>query len=365
MKLTRRLISLALIPSLLFACSQKEVSDPQEEGGGRAYKTVTKWGEPVDIFGFQPESRYAYCPSVIEAEDGSYHIFFCGNPQAGKMVDNIYHMEIKADGTKTAPVSVLQPTAGAWDSFHCCDPSVIRGQFKMDGEYYKYAMFYLGIDKGDCKGNEVGVAFSNDLNATSWVKYPKQVVAFPDNRDVAWGVGQPSAFSLDRKGSVLLTYTKGETTGTGVQLCRLDMSDMSNLKAEDAKPVSSMGFNVSLHNCDFALDKENNKVVGVFSGTCPNTYPSYIESYQSVAYMGLQSFLESKGTWTRLPDIDYSVTGFYRNHNACVSRDEYGYLKNYKTPTIFYTVSGTSSVAEWSYHIYKVNSTIEKVEVTQ
>lgn len=364
MKISRLLICLAFVPAFLCACSQNEAPVQEEDGGGgRAYKSVTKWGQPVDIFGFQPENRYAYCPSVLEMEDGSCHIFFCGNPEADKMVDNIYHFEIKADGTKTTPVSVLQPTSGAWDSYHCCDPSVIRGKFKMGGTEYKYAMFYLGINKGDCKGNEVGVAFSNDLNATSWVKYPKQVVAFPDNRDIAWGVGQPSAFSLDREGSVLLTYTKGDTNGTGLFFCSLDMSDMDNLQVGTAKSVSSMGFNISLHNCDFAVDEANKKVIGVFSGTCSDVYPSYIESYQSVAYTGLQSFLEGKGTWTRLPDIDYSVTGFYRNHNACLQRDEYGYLKNYKTPTVFYTVSGTASVAEWSYHIYKVSAAIEKVEI--
>lgn len=351
------------IAAISCACARED-APAQESGGGRAYKSVTKWCKPIDIFGFQPEHRYAYCPSVLEMEDGSCHMFFCGNPEAGKMVDNIYHIEIKADGTQTAPVSVLQPTSGAWDSFHCCDPSVIRGKFRMDGTDYRYAMFYLGIDKGDCKGNEVGVAFSNDLNATEWVKYPKQIVAFPDNRDISWGVGQPSAFSLDREGSVLLTYSRGDVSGTGVLFCRLDMSDMDKLEIDTAKSVSSLGFNVALHNCDFAVDEANGKVVGVLSGTCPNVYPSYIESYNTVAHMPLDAFLEGKGTWTRLLDIDSSVTGFYRNHNACVLRDEYGYMKNYKTPTVFYTVSGTAQVAEWSYRIYRLDSIIEKVEIT-
>lgn len=142
------------------------------------------------------------------------------------------------------------------------------------------------------------------------------------------------------------------------------MSDMDNLKVGGAKSVSSMGFNISLHNCDFAVDETNQKVVGVFSGTCPDVYPSYIESYQCVAYTALDLFLEGKGTWTRLPNIDSSVTGFYRNHNACLLRDEYGYLKTYRIPSVFYTVSGTAHIAEWSYHIYRVDSVIEKVEVT-
>lgn len=94
MKILHKIICVALAPALLIACSEK-VEQPDIPGGGHAYKSVFKWGKPVDIFGFQPQNRYAYCPSVIETEDGSCHMFFCGNPEENKMVDNIYHIEIK------------------------------------------------------------------------------------------------------------------------------------------------------------------------------------------------------------------------------------------------------------------------------
>lgn len=364
MKLLYKIICTALAPVLLISCSEK-IEQPDVSGGGHAYKSVFKWGKPTDIFGFQPQNRYAYCPSVIEMEDGSCHMFFCGNPEENKMVDNIYHIEIKKDGSKTTPKSVLQPTPGTWDSFHCCDPNVIEGRFKMNGVVYKYAMFYLGIDKGDCKGNEIGVAFSNDLNASSWVKYPKQIIAFPANRDKAWGVGQPSAFSLDKEGKVLLTYTRGDVSGTGVRFCKLDMGDMSKLVVEESKPITSMGFNHILHNCDFAVDHSAKKVVGVFSGTWPEVYPTFIESYNAVAYVDYDNFLKGNGTWKRLPDIDYSVSGYYRNHNACLLRDSYGFLKSHKTPSVFFTVSGTARIAEWSYRIYRVDGKLIKQEITE
>lgn len=350
--------------ALACGCQEKIGDDPTPPGGGHAYKSEFKWADPVDIFGFQPQNRYAYCPSVIEQADGSCHVFFCGNPDAGKMVDNVYHMEIKADGTKTAPVSVLKPTAGTWDSFHCCDPNVIEGEFKLDGKSYRYAMFYLGIDKGDCKGNEVGVAFSNDLDAVSWVKYPKQLVPFTGDRNAVWGVGQPSAVSLDKKGKVLLTYTVGDSKGTRVVYHQLDMSDMSKFELNAPAPVPSNGFNLVMHNCDFAVDSANNKIVVSVAGNWPDVYPSFIESFTAVASMDFDAFLKGSGTWKRIKDIDSSVSGFYRNHNACIMRDSFGYLEDYKTPTVFYTISKTASVAEWSYHIYRVDSYIEKVEVT-
>lgn len=357
--------SVFLTAALIVCSCQEKIEDPGEPSGpGKAYRTEFQWGEPVDIFGFQPQNRYSYCPSVIEMADGSCHMFFCGNPQENRFVDHVYHMVIKADGTKTTPVSVLQPTAGTWDSFHCCDPNVIEGQFKMDGVSYKYAMFYLGIDKGDCKGNEVGVAFSNDLNADSWVKYPRQLVPFTGNRNAAWGVGQPSAVSLDRKGKVLLTYTVGDEKGTRVVFSEVEMSDMSSLKISDPQAVSSMGFNLILHNADFAVDEAGGKIVMSVAGNWPDVYPTFIESFTAVAYMDFKSFLEGKGTWKRYKDIDSSVSGFYRNHNACVMRDSFGYLKSYKTPTVFFTTSKTAPTAEWSYHIYRTDSKLEKVEVT-
>ena len=115
---------------------------------------------------------------------------------------------------------------------------------------------------------------------------------------------------------------------------------------------------------DFSSTEPSKKVVGVFSGTWPEVYPTFIESYNAVAYVDYDNFLKGDGTWKRLPDIDYSVSGYYRNHNACLLRDSYGFLKSHKTPSVFFTVSGTARIAEWSYRIWRVDSSIEKVEIT-
>ncbi len=347
----------------LVSCQEKPEEQP-DDGGGHAYKSEFVWDDPVDIFGFQPEARYAYCPSAIEMPDGSCHVFFCGNPQAGKMVDNVYHLFVKADGSMTEAVSVLQPTPGTWDSFHCCDPSVIEGNFRLDGKAYKYAMFYLGIDKGDCLGNEVGVAFSNDLNSTSWVKYPSQLIPFDGDRSRYWGVGQPSALSLDGKGKVLLTYTVGDGNGTRVVYNELDMSDMSQLLVGERKTVPTGGSSIVFHNCDFAFDRDAGRIVATIAGDWPSNYPSFIESFTAVASMDLDSFYDNSGSWKRLKDINYSVSGYNRNHNACLLRDSFGYVKDYKTPTVFFTISGTVPTAEWSYRIMRTDGRIIKVEVT-
>ena len=64
--------------------------------------TISK---PEFVFGFTGESKYSYCPSALKQEDGSVHLFFCGNPENQIMVDNIFHIKINSDGSQTAPKS--------------------------------------------------------------------------------------------------------------------------------------------------------------------------------------------------------------------------------------------------------------------
>jgi hypothetical protein len=53
---------------------------------------------------------------------------------------------------------VLSGGGTAWDSFHVCDPSVVRVDVTYGGTPYSYAMFYLGND-ADCScHNQIGVA---------------------------------------------------------------------------------------------------------------------------------------------------------------------------------------------------------------
>lgn len=61
MKLLYKIICTALAPVLLISCSEK-IEQPDVSCGGHAYKSVFTWGKPTDIFGFQPQNRYAYCP---------------------------------------------------------------------------------------------------------------------------------------------------------------------------------------------------------------------------------------------------------------------------------------------------------------
>ena len=64
---------------------------------------------------------------------------------------------------------MLSPTPETWDRTHTCDPTVIKGEFKYNGETYNYLMAYLGCVPLNCKLNETGLAVAKDYNGP-WIK---------------------------------------------------------------------------------------------------------------------------------------------------------------------------------------------------
>ena len=337
--------------------------------------TISK---PEFVFGFTGESKYSYCPSALKQEDGSVHLFFCGNPENQIMVDNIFHIKINPDGSQTAPKSVLQPgIADTWDDHHTCDPSVIEGSFSWNNVTYKYAMFFLSNMYG-VYYNEIGVAFSNSLDADSWVKYPKQIVrkTWSDDGDQeiggggnSWGVGQPSVVSLDKKGKVLLTYTIGDIGGTRIAWAEADFSNMDSYTISTPMTIVQSGLlaidNQSRDytcNSEFAINQDADKIVMIRPvQPMPNDYPAYLNSALEIDYMNLSDFMNQSGSWTPIYRITPDDTGYPRNHNATLLRDNFGHLQDWEEPAFYFTVSKAapdvqpsgSSHAEWTYHIWK------------
>lgn len=337
--------------------------------------TISK---PEFVFSFTGESKYSYCPSALKQEDGSVHLFFCGNPENQIMVDNIFHIKINPDGSQTAPKSVLQPgIAGTWDDHHTCDPSVIEGSFSWNNVTYKYAMFFLSNMYG-VYYNEIGVAFSNSLDADSWVKYPKQIVrkTWSDDGDQeiggggkSWGVGQPSVVSLDKKGKVLLTYTIGDIGGTRIAWAEADFSNMDSYTISTPMTIVQSGLlaidNQSRDytcNSEFAINQDADKIVMIRPvQPMPNDYPAYLNSALEIDYMNLSDFMNQSGSWTPIYRITPDDTGYPRNHNATLLRDNFGHLQDWEEPAFYFTVSKAapdvqpsgSSHAEWTYHIWK------------
>lgn len=373
-------LSLLLVFLIALSSCGNDDSDNEDNNGNETNDSVFVFTDMTEVFGFYGQNRYSYCPSILKEEDGTVHMFFCGNPNQGVMVDNIYHIRINPDGTKSTAKSVLQPgEPGTWDDHHTCDPSVIAGEFSMDEQDYKYAMFFL-TNRYGVYYNEIGVAFSNRPDADEWVKYPGLLVEKTWNGEVdqdlgngnkSWGVGQPSAVSLDNKGKVLLTYTIGDISGTRIVWTQMDMSEMNTYShSATATMVRSGLMNLNNSgsdytcNSDFAIHSDENIIVMV-RPVQPNAsdYPSYLNISLEVDYMKLSDFLASTGVWTPMLRITPTETKFPRNHNAGIERDAYGQIGSWKEPVIYFTVSkatpdvnaSTGRHAEWTYHIYKGN----------
>lgn len=373
----RFLLIVSSMAALLLSCKKDPVGGQDETKPERDSVLIYSISMPEHVFGFTGQNRYSYCPSIVDNGDGTTHVYFCGT-QSNIFVDNVYHIQEYADGTRSNEKSVLQPSL-EWDSRHDCDPSVIEGDFKMDGVSYKYAMFFLS-NPVEYYYNEIGVAFSNDLAADSWVKYPYQVVEKPwkeegdqywSTTDKSWGVGQPSAVSLDKKGKVLLTYTKGDASGTGLMWRELDMSDMNNLVVGPPNHVVSNGWlqkdNTTQDygtNSDFALNLDEDRIVMVRPvHPHDSEYPAFIASKVEVLWMPFSRFLQGEGKWTVMYRIEGKDTGFPRNHNAGLKRDSFGHINKWETPTVYFTVSKIApdvapeygKHAEWTYNIYKTD----------
>ena len=360
---------------LMCSCSDTDPGETPPIDPPTPTVTITK---PEFVFGFQGQSKYSYCPSALKQADGTVHLYFCGNPENLIMVDNIFHIKINPDGTQTAAKSVLQPgVPGSWDDHHTCDPSVIEGNFTWKNTTYKYAMFFLSNMYG-VYYNEIGVAFSNDLDADSWVKYPQQIVkktwSSEGDQEIggggkSWGVGQPSVVSLDGKGKLLLTYTVGDIGGTRIVWAEADFSNMDTYSISTPQTIVQTGLKAIDNqsrdytcNSEFAIDKNADKIVMIRPiQPMPNDYPNYLNSSLEIDYMNLSDFTNQRGNWTQIYRITPDDTGYPRNHNATLLRDNFGHLQDWEEPEFYFTVSKAapdvqpsgSNHAEWTYHIWK------------
>ena len=112
--------------------------------------------------------RYNYGPSVLWDDSAlRWRAWWCGARVngAGQNIggDAIWYADSADASTWTAAQMVLQPSAAGWDSYHVCDPSVLRN-VKLAGTVRPYVMYYTGADglSGADNDGRIGVAWSSD-----------------------------------------------------------------------------------------------------------------------------------------------------------------------------------------------------------
>ena len=388
----KKVLALICLPFLLCGCN--EDSSTMSDGSSTTPSSDTnptttseeddkqlftpKVGEVRKWFdhGVSGETRfYNYCPTVF-VENNIKNIYYCSNQIEGNVTDYVAYRQGKlVDGkmeyTSTEDMKyLLSPTKDTWDSRHTCDPSVVKGEFKLGNETYNYLMAYLGCLTSDSTKNEVGIAYAKSPDGP-WIKYDNNPLVPYDRENAAWGTGQPSLVSVDKKGTVCVFYTVGNKYATYSEVREYDLSDLSNpiLKRTKKLPLYGLVGDSLINNADFAYDEVNKKILMV-KGRQPNgkdgMSPNFIADTLDVYYLDDS---ESKNKfdevfrgnnakdWVKLGTINKDLTGFPRNHNSCFVTDGYGSLVESNRIEVCFAVSEYND-SIWGYlSTYRLYST--------
>ena len=310
------------------------------------------------------DDHYNYCPSYIQIDSETRYIFYCRNPESGKIIDSIFWRKATRNGNtwNWGPQREALAKGSGWESVHVCDPEVRKGEFKVNGHTYEWVMFYLGCDQLDNNHNQIGLAFADSIEGP-WVKWNgNPIVKFPGTG--FWGVGQPSATSVDGKGQLLMFYSKGDAAGTRTIYTKVDLSDMSAPDMGQEQTLFKDGLTgkegsyAILHNASYAYDGNTDRFYIV---RCRHPFESlicdFIPSELEVAYTPGTNLWENKGKWVQDGLINPDNTGMYRNHNPGLLTDPYGNLAGGANGyEIAYSVSDSGENYLWSYRLHSIAS---------
>ncbi len=379
------------------ACTEKCAGHPEPilktEAELKADGWTGEW-ENNTMFSNEKEGIYNYCPSIMETEDGMRHIYYCTNKDSYQIYDHIgYRRALKASDTGKwyySPESLVIAPKGytsvwtvedykngnfVWDSLHYCDPSVIKGEFAYNGHTYKYLMALLVCANPYCYDNEIALAVA-DSPEGEWIVCDDSVnPVIKSGRKLAdWGVGQADIISVDGKGKVLVTYTMANI---GAVWQVYNMSDLNNIRqismmktpTKNGTVHRESGGTYTFYNAAYAFDNNTGTVYCIVEkqphavGDDP-TYPAQVGTVQELFKFSLQDKdlahiaknCDLKAfEWQLVYTVDPALTGKPRNHNACIIRDEYGYV-NGSSIELAVTINhagntGDNNTYLWDYKI--------------
>ena len=306
----------------------------------------------------QPGQHYRYAPAALIDEAGGLHLWMCGNPEAGAVRDHILYSEPGPEGGLTAPAIAFGPgEPGAWDSFHTCDPSVVEGEFLFEGESYRYALFYSGNDVDSTDHVQLGVAFSHEIaGGGSWTRRTTPLIEHPPGD--GWGVGQPSALSVDGGGRVLLFYTRAETV-PHVYVREVDLTDGGSPLVGEERMLHEEGLTGVdgrpdvFTNVDVALDEALGTLFIVTERhPFPTDEPTGLVHSLQVLRAELEDVIAGVERWVPTLVLAEDITGSSRYHNAGLLRSLGGSLPARPELTVVFSDSCNGcGFPDWLFNV--------------
>lgn len=336
------------------------------------------------------EDFYNYCPTIMMEGNNVMHIWYCGNSISGRVIDYIVYRKgiLCGDGKWqfTEKEIILEPTPGTWDHVHTCDPSVVKGEFAYNNEHYDYLMAYLGCAEYNCTDNEVGIAVAKSPSGP-WIKIDSlnPIANYVNSEEYSpdmWGYGQPCVINIDKKGKVILFYTKGVKSGTSTYLEEWDFSNLNQAiklretEIKNSGVVNAQGGADVINNADFAYDPVKHRIYCIKEDF---PYPedggvNWITGSNVLMYMTLDKEtgfdrLFKDYRWNICGKLSREATGNFRNHNAGIVTDEFGRIINpFEIPVVYTVCDPATDYPDWksggqwpALHTYRLHGYLFEV----
>ncbi|MFC0626434.1 hypothetical protein [Kribbella deserti] len=312
---------------------------------------------------------YQYAPSVVQLSPTERMAYYCANRVPGQVWDHIGANKgtKQADGSYawsqiSFPLDPQRAGTPSWASRHICDPEVVRGSFRLGGHTYGWAMFFLGYPDTDRYPTEdainvIGVAYA-DSPEGPWRIAPRALLDRGTEGPVSeWGIGQPSATSVDGGGKVLLFYSGLNTLARReVDLSNADSPQLGSrvwVPSDGLTPEPGGG--VWLHNASFVYDPARDEFF-VSRDTGPGN--DRVQQHTEIARIPGAAIWSGTGTWSVVGQVTSCLSGYPYNHNSGIVRNAYGMLAD--ELDVYFATEPTGG-GFWSYRLWQARSPLSFV----
>ncbi|NUN12052.1 MAG: hypothetical protein HUU55_00295 [Myxococcales bacterium] len=256
-----------------------------------------------------------YGPAIVQAEDGIWHMWWCGSPaQATGAWDSIWYAT-STDGLNwTCPSEAVKVSQSGLDADAVCDPAVV----KVNDTWW---MYYTGIHTAVDWSNRIFLAKSEKPGGP-WTKYPNNDNPVPILSDSACNGADPGDYCVGQsavvyKNGVFYHWFTDSGKGPGAfpsplpTMLALSTNGVDFILQNNGQPV----FNHA--DTDVVWDKDSEMFVMVYGNVDDNKL-YWTTSNDGVAFLPHDD--------SRTLDVKLAHG---QNHNPGLAGDVFGHITSY------------------------------------